>query len=349
MKGARVGSDHFKRFAAEEVIIHEVPQRFVGDPNRKLDLSQKAEKLTGQLRPFFDRKLKGSLARYGFDVAHDASQSTPIPGLVAEIAVDKTKLVAASQKMAEHLYGVQTGVNPAGLLCVAIGDCGGQTGVAVLKVERDEGARVQRQGSGAQRSLTMAYLDDLMITGKTRIFKASLFVLGGSTAKSLSGRVADDQRGNEYGHDVASFFLSLFLGCKLRIEPRVATREVFTVAEQFINEEVDTPERKANYTLSLLAEMHAPSRDIRPRDFATQFFEPEDRTPFRQFLAEHEIDADAVIQKDISLIENRISRVRMETEEGLMLLGRGELINRLIDVEDERVVIRDRVVKTRGS
>lgn len=339
----------YKRFAAAEVIIHEIPQRFVNTPNQQLDLSGVAEPLTGQLKPFFDRKLKASLSVYGFDVGRDAGSPSSMPERIAEIILDRKTLVPASQQMAESLHSVQTGVNSAGLLCVAVGDCGGKPAVAVLKVERDEGARVQRKGKGKQRSLTMSYLDDLMISGKTRIFKASLFVMNGTTVNSLDGRVADDQRGAGYGHDVASFFLTQFLGCKLRVEPRVATREVFAATEEFVNEMVANPERKAQYTLSLLAEMQSPSADLRPRTFSEQFFNEEDQTPYRNFLKTRDIDADQTVKKDLSLIENRITRVKMETEEGLMVFGRAELIDDRVDVEQNRIVIRDHVVKARGG
>ena len=339
----------YKRFAANDVIIHDVPQRFVHEKGRELDLSAQAEKLTGELQPFFDRKLKGSLGRYGFDVGRDSTSSSPLPSLIAEIIADTGKLVPASQEMAKHLHSVQTGVNPAGLLCIAIGDCAGNPAVAVLKLERDEGARVQRKGKGKDRTLTMAYLDDLMISGKTRIFKASVFVLDGTTINSLSGRVADDQRGNDYGHDVASFFLSLFLGCKLRVEPRIATREVFAATEEFINEVVESPEKKAAYTLSLQAAMQSPAIDLRPRDFAEQFFQSEDRTAFRGFLSDRDIDPDQAVPKDLSLIENRIKRVKMETESGVVVFGSGAMVDERVDVSEDRVVIRDRVVKASGG
>jgi hypothetical protein len=339
----------YKRFAAKEVVIHEIPQRFVGGANQQLDLSGVAEKLSGQLRPFFDRKLKASLSNHGFDVGRDAASASSIPDRIAEIINDSKKLVSASQQMAEHLHSVQTGVNPAGLLCVAIGECGQRPAVAVLKLERDEGARLKRRGKGKSRSLAMSYLDDLMVSGKTRILKASVFVLGGATVNSLDGRVADDQRGPGYAHDVASFFLSQFLGCKLKVEPRIATREVFTATEEFINDKVSNPEHKAQYTLSLLAEMHAPAGDVRPRDFSDQFFKAEDRTPYRAFLKARDIDPDQMVKKDLSLIENRINRVKMETEEGLMLFGKAELIDERVDVGDTQIVIRDHVVKARGG
>jgi hypothetical protein len=339
----------YKQFAATEVIIHEIPVRFVSGANQQLDLSGVAEPLSGQLKPFFDRKLKASLSVHGFDVARDANNASTIPNQIAEIIKDKKQLVPASQQMAKHLHSVQTGVNGSGLLCVAVGKCGKKPAVAILKLDRDEGARVQKKGKGKQRSLTMSYLNDLMISGKTRILKSSVFELGGKTVNSLDGRVADDQRGATYGQDVSSFFLSQFLGCKLKVEPRIATREVFSATEEFINEKVEIPERKAQYTLSLLAEMQAASRDLRPRTFSEQFFKDEDQTPYREFLKERDIDPDQTVKKDLSLIENRITRVKMETEEGLMVFGPAALIDDRVDVEENRVVIRDHVVKARGG
>jgi nucleoid associated protein NdpA len=336
----------YTRFNASEVIIHEVPQRFVGGPAQQLTLSDRPEHLSGQLRTFFEGKLRGSLARHGFDVEHDPKSPSPVPGLIAGIVADPTQLVPASQRMAEQLHHVQTGVNPAGLLCVALGTTGGAPAAAVLKVEREKGVQVRPQQHGGGRSLTMHFLDDLMITGKTRIFKASIFE--GSTVQQLDGRVADDQRGPEHSSEVASFFLSSFLGCRLKAIPSVSTKQFFLITEEFIDEEIDDPERKADYTVALLAMMKAPARDIRPRDFAEQHFEATDRTPYREFMAERDVAVDQVFEKDTALVANRIRKVRMETSHGLLILGPDDEVRERVQVEAERVIVNDRVVKTQG-
>jgi hypothetical protein len=337
---------NYARFNASEVIIHEVPQRFVGGPDQQLTLSDRPEALSGRLRTFFEGKLRGSLARHGFDVEHDPQSPSVVPGLVAGIAADSTQLVSASQQMAEQLHHVQTGVNPAGLLCVALGTTEDAASVAVLKVERENGVQVRPQQRGADRSLTMHFLDDLMITGRTRIFKASIFE--GDTVARLDGRVADDQRGLEHSNEVASFFLSSFLGCRLKTIPSIATKQFFLTTEEFIDEHVEDPERKADYTIALLAAMKAPARDIRPRDFAEQNFEPADRTPYREFMAEQNVAVDQVFEKDTALVANRIRKVRLETRHGLLILGADNEVRDRVEVGPEQVVINDRVVKTQG-
>jgi hypothetical protein len=336
----------YVRFNASQVIIHEVPQRFVGGPAQQLTLSERPEPLSGKLRTFFESKLRGSLARHGFDVQHDPQSPSTVPSLLATIIADPAELVAASRRMAEQLHHVQTGVNPAGLLCVALGSIGEVPSVAVLKVERENGVQVRPQQRDGSRSLTMHFLDDLMITGKTRIFKASVFQ--GDTVEQLDGRVADDQRGLEHAREVASFFLSSFLGCRLKTMPSIATKEFFLATEQFIDESVADPERKADYTVALLAAMKAPARDIRPRDFAEQHFEPTDRTPYREFMDERNVAVDQVFEKDTALVTNRIRKVRMETRHGLLVLGPDSEIRERVEVGPEQVVINDRVVKTQG-
>lgn len=337
---------NYARFNASEVIIHEVPQRFVGSPAQQLTLSDRAEPLSGQLRTFFEGKLRGGLARHGFDVEHDPQSPSLVPTLIASVIANPAELISASQQMAEQLHHVQTGVNPAGLLCVAIGTIEDAPSLAVLKVERENGVQVRPQHRGASTSLTMHFLDDLMITGKTRIFKASIFE--GDAVEHLDGRVADDQRGLEHPSEVASFFLSSFLGCRLKTIPSIATKEFFLTTEQFIDEQVDDPERKADYTVALLAMMKAPTRDIRPRDFAEQHFEPTDRTPYRQFMAERKVAVDQVFEKDTELIANRIRKVRMETRHGLLILGPDNEVRDRVEVGAEQVVINDRVIKTQG-
>jgi hypothetical protein len=161
--------------------------------------------------------------------------------------------------------------------------------------------------------------------------------------------VADDQRGPEYGAEVASFFLSSFLGCRLKIEPRVATKEVFVATEEFINDEVDEPEHKARYAIALAAQMNATTRDLRPRDFAEANLELEDRRADRDYLKERGIDPDQTIEKDTALIENRVRRVRVDTEHNLVVMGPSDELDARMDVSVDHLVIRDRVVHTRGG
>jgi hypothetical protein len=118
--------------------------------------------------------------------------------------------------------------------------------------------------------------------------------------------------------------------------------------EQFIDERVEDPERKADYTVALLAAMKAPSRDIRPRDFADQNFVTADRTHYREFMAERDIAVDQVFEKDNALIENRIKKIRLETSHGLLVLGPDNEVRDRVEVSVDRVVINDRVVKTQG-
>lgn len=159
-----------------------------------------------------------------------------------------------SQEMARHLYLCQKGNSPEGLLTVCEVDVAGHRGLAVLKLEREQGARVELANTSGGRTFSVQHLRDLMLTERTKVFKVGLFVQTGADLASIDGAVCDTQK--SYDGTVAHFFLEQFLGCRLREKPELTTKRFFEATERFINEQVTEPEKKAQYQVALLAELN---------------------------------------------------------------------------------------------
>jgi hypothetical protein len=335
---------NWRRFEADEVIIHDIPRRFVHQAAQQLTFSTAAEAVGPPLKGFLERKVVGSLGRQGFDVQRDPALPSPVPQQIADLLDDGTRLVDVSKEMAQALYTAQTGVSPEGLLAVVLGKIDGNPAVAMLKVERLQGVRVEQR----QQSLTLQYINDLVLNEKTRVFKAAVFEKRGQSLDTLDGRVADDQRGLEVNADVASFWLSTFLGCRFKVEPRIATRDFFSATESFIDEEVSSPERKARYAIALQAQMHSMTRDIVPIAFAQSGFEADDVAAYRSFMTARLVSVAEAFEKDNSLISNQLSRLRIDYESGLMLLGPSEQVDGLVELGDGRTVIQDNVKRVSG-
>lgn len=305
-------------FTIGDVVLHDVPRP--SEEGEGLVLTDEPVDLDEQLRDYFRRKITRSLAARGLEVLADPNEDPTARNAVAEVVHDPGRLVAVSRTLASHLYGVQTGRNSPGLLAVITGRVDSGPCLGILKLEREQGLRVHIEIEGGTTVVDVELLRDLTLTDKTKVFKTSLFRLTGSTADTLEGRVADDQRGLAEGTGVATFFLTTFLGCMLKISPEQATRAFAEAAESFFNERIGDVERRARYQVALLAKLQDNTLDVRPRDFAQNVLEPADRSQFLDYVREAELDPDAAFEKDASLA--RSNGFRMIFESGMALTGK---------------------------
>ena len=119
------------------LIVHDVPQRFVGNKEGSVTYSYAPNLIDADLRRFVQRRLADRLEKAGYSVEPDPDGDQTMPGLISAIlAGSDSDFVSISQQMADHLYQSQTGANPGGLLCVI--EISGDTGsaLALLKLAR---------------------------------------------------------------------------------------------------------------------------------------------------------------------------------------------------------------------
>ena len=184
-------------------------------------LSEIESPLVPTVRNYIRDRVVGTLARNSFPVVFDPASGSPVPELVMDnLGNQSTPFVEASQDLANHLFQSQTGSNPSGLLIVTQTSMEGVNSLAIMKLEREAGARVAAIRHQGKSTFDVEHLSDLMLTDKTRVFKDGLFVQEGTTLESIAGLVSDTQTAQWYKSDIADFFLRRFLGCKLREEPR---------------------------------------------------------------------------------------------------------------------------------
>jgi hypothetical protein len=325
-------------------VVHDVPRRGSGEP---LVLADDPIELEADLRSYFARKITGSVERRGLQVVADLTASPIVRDGVREALAEEGALVAASQTMARHLDAIQTERNSPGLLVVALGMWSGRPCVAVVKLEREEGLRVHLSTRGGRNVVSLELLRELALTNKTRVFKAALLTLGDKAeSASLFGQASDDQRARDEGPGVAGFFLSDFLGCRLRTNPEKATRDFFNAAQDFFNTAVADPERRVRYLVALLARMEDQVMDLNPRIFARASIEAADRPGFLERIAQEGLDPGTAFQKDTALIKS--SGFRMTFDSGMTLLGERAHLAERVQVEPDRVILSDTVKRLRG-
>jgi hypothetical protein len=316
-------------FQIASLVVHDVPQP--DDEREGLILTDAEVPLDAQLRGYFERKIRQSLRSRGLEVIADPAGSDVARDGVTSVLADEAQLVPVSKTLAEHLDRSQTKRNPAGLLAVGTGTVDEGDVVAVIKLEREQGLRLRIEVVGDHAEVDMQFLRDLTLTDKTKIFKTSLLRLErADEAQSMYGLVSDDQRGRDEGAGVATFFLATFLGCQLKTNPEKATRDFVLAAEEFINQDVASDERRAAYQVALLAKMQDETLDLRPRDFANQNLRTNDRPRFLERVAAHGLDPEQTFEKDTALA--KVGGFKMVFEHGMTLIGSREDLQQRVDV-----------------
>ena len=137
----------------------------------------------------------------------DPDAASPIPSLVKQhLDGASAELLVASQTMARQLYSSQTRQNSAGLLIVSSVVVSSGPGLAILKLEHEDGIRVRRNSDESHLALDIEYISELVMTSQTKVFKAGLFYPSADDG-GASGLVSDQQRSDSRRGDVAAFFL----------------------------------------------------------------------------------------------------------------------------------------------
>ena len=217
----------------KKMIIHEVPRKASGGGQASNPVYSEVESpLTNDLVIFFRGKIiESSGSSNAFEVCLDDNSSSPIPKLINTYLTNTgVDFVDISQKIAKHLCDCQTAVNPGGLITVV--DCvfGSCKAIAILKVEKEAGVRLNQSKVNGKTTFNIRYIKDLIFSKKTKLFKSGLFIQIGAKMKTIEGLVCDQQRSRFARNEVAMFFLNDFLGCQMLQDPAVATKHFFEAA-----------------------------------------------------------------------------------------------------------------------
>lgn len=316
----------------EHVIVHDVPRHRAGEEGPGPTLSETESPLDDELSNYLRERVIESLARHSLVVEFDpAGTATVREGIGALLKPRARVLVETSQALAKHLYTVQTGTNPAGLLVVFRGKFGGQPAVGILKLEREEAIRLNQSDVGGKKTFKLRHLRDLVLNKNTRVFKSGLFYMDGA---EIAGLVRDEQRGYLQDREVAYFFLKTFLGCKLKEEPDVTTKVFYDTVERFIREEVRDPEAKSRYTIAVQAELNSTALNVDTRHFARQHLEVEHQDMFEQRIREAGVPPKFV--KDVERIKTRLRSIRMDFDEEIALLASRRALDEVVKTEQRQ-------------
>jgi hypothetical protein len=336
------------RLRIDTVIVHEVPHRLASGTDGEPVLSEIQSPLTQGVRNFFRERIARSLGTSAYDVQLDPMTASPVPALISDaVGAKSSGFVSVSQEMARHLYLCQKGPNPGGLLTVCEVTVENLPGIVILKLEKEEGARVRMESLSGGHTFSVEHLQDLMLTERTKVYKVGLFVRDGD---SIEGYVCDNQKG--YGATIAHFFLDQFLGCRLLEAPEITTKRFFDTTENFINDEVSDPEMKARYQVALLAELNSTRGTVSPESFANDNLELEHRQPFMNWVGEAQLQSRG-FDKDKKLISAHLKKIQILFESGVAVVTPPQRIGEQVKITDAangqtKVEVTDQLTRVHG-
>jgi hypothetical protein len=331
------------RLKINRIIFHDVPNRpkiletkvILADLETKIDI--------GKAKILYDRITQVLGSKHAYTMHFSPTPATKVPDEVRKYTSKghtSEEFVAMSRELANYLFAQHTGATSPGLLCVMDVTVGTKRGLAILKLERQEGAEIKFSGEEGKRIFDFDVLENLILTDKTRLFKSALFVRHGAGDDDFDSHGCDSQ-GPGTSEDVARFWLT-YLGCKLAEEPRVSTRKWFEASIAFANEQISDAVAKNDFYEHVHSELKSNRKNFSPRQFLEERVSAGLRTAFKQFLEEHQVSLQS-FTKDISEIKTRLRRKAYHTAHGISVTVPEEEEN-LVKIKAEQIVVHDNLV-----
>lgn len=320
------GTSHVKtnliQLTLKRIVFHDVPHRRRGSDSPGPTLSDIESPVESRFAAFMkERIVQNVQSSHAMGVVFDQESHSPLPGMIRKLTTKAgaDDFIGTSQEMARHLFKMQDGTNPAGLLAVVELVVTNHPALGIIKIEREEGGRLEPDTTkDGKRTYSTIFLNDLILTEGTKIFKNALFIRTGTGQDEFDAAVCDNQTRVGGEIEVAQFFLGKFLGCKLIEQPQVTTKRYFEVVSDFINEEVADPEQKYECYNHLFSQLTSQAETVNPKKFKSDCLPLELRGKFAEYLKERQIPVNS-FPRDTSLINSQLKRKLIHTKSDIMV------------------------------
>ena len=344
---------NFTFLSVARLIIHEVPRRISQDDPSTPTLSEVESDLTSPIKGMLRDRLMSAAdtSPKGFDIEKNPTSSSPVPPLIQSYLArpNASLFVEMSQKMANHLFQCQPSVSPAGLLAVMECSFDGHSALAILKIEKEEGARLFKS-QGGKVTFNLEHFQDLVLTPKTKVFKLAVVARDVDT---FYGRACDNQRGYTNYKAVADFFLDRFLGCRLAELPPVSTKKFYENTALFLHERYGSdPERYSQIYTHLISSLTSQKKTLSVKKFAEDYIPTGDRDSYIEFHQERGTGLGS-FDVDLKFIESRLKKTHYAFASGTSLTVPNENVIERIKMKKQKngevkVEFTDRLVGLKG-
>lgn len=319
----------------DHIIIHEIERQKLHEEKMPPRYSEIESPLDDEIKGYIKEKIIQTIGgAKSYDVVFQRDSASPVPDCVNKLLTEGvSSIVPLSKTIADHLNKIQTARSPGGLVTVIVGNVKGNRIVGVLKLEKEEGARLEQTEINGLPTYDMVHFKDLILTEKTKLFKIGLFYSDSFGNIGFDGSVCDNQLSNYPTKEVADFFLN-FLGCELMGDPKKQTKEFFVTSQEFFKDNVTDPIQQTEYNIHLISYVTSNRQTIQPRTFAHTHLELNHRQPYISYLSDKDVGV-GEIQKDTSLIESKIKKIKMEFESGVKIVASQEVFEEHVTLETQ--------------
>lgn len=329
----------------DKLIIHDVPKHKKNETSGSPNYSENESSITDGMRSFFQDKIKAALnSDQSIKVCFKDETASSVPSCINRIVTSDDSFVEISKEIALNLYNIQQGNNAAGILLILRGHISTLTVCVILKLERDNGAQLILNEE--TKTFNVKEVQDLMLTKKTRIFKVALFTNRTLSNNGYDGQLMDFQINPKNKKEINTFFLD-FLGCIPYSDPKIATKRFYQLTRDYI-ETISDPIKRSQYIQDLNSYLRKNQSTLGPREFADDYMtDTQHKNQYRSFLISNNFEF-ATYTKDNMLVNSHISRIVVEFENGISILGDdGTLQDKVLLTEDEQTGECKAVIKSK--
>lgn len=234
----------------------------------------------------------------------------------ASFPISEADVIRITQKIAMALHDVQNAKNPGGTLLFISCHIKNTHGLAIFKVEREDGVRIEKDITDQGKTTFSAqHVNDLLLGSRTKLFKIALFY---QRKEEVIGFVCDRQQAVG-SKDIADFFLIDFLGCQFKEEPRVSTKNFFNVTRTFINSDNFTDDEKLSMSHHLVSELTANQPHINTLSFAKRAMPIGETQKYMDTLKAYNVPSN--FNKDLELVQDHLSNIKYVLTSGIKIYG----------------------------
>ena len=343
-----ITSDDLATVVIRRVIFHDVPNKPHGSANVECTLSEVTTNVDATRKTHLKTRLIRALgSAHAYPVKFTLGSGSPVPNEIHGVTkrrLSETDFVAASQRIANYLLEQQVGSVSPGLLCVVDAVARSKPALIIVKLEREEGARLELTGAAGHRTFSMSVLNNLVLTDGTRLFKTALFIRTGPDADDFDAIACDNQLNVISSGDLAKFWLR-FLGCSFVEDPRFTTQRFFESAIVFVNTTVTDPIVKSEIYDHLQSQLKSQQRTFSPRRFIEDYVPQDLKADFREHLRAAKIPLSA-FPKDLGDIEARLRKRVYETSKG-GIIAIPTNVEDFVEVRKDDILVKDSVLKVK--
>ncbi|MBT2518238.1 nucleoid-associated protein [Streptomyces sp. ISL-90] len=345
---------NFASMDLTSIVMHQVLSS-PDDPTQRFSAVMTDEPVVMQPadRAFLKQRFVRVLSGRGLPIIEDTGAAGPVCSSVRTIWSPSSDFVAQTKSIAAHLAMVQPGSAQEGLLMVAKATVPHDELLLVAKVEHQEAMRIEPTVNDAGHNIfEIERLNDLVFGDLARIYKVAILSRAASATGTLGGEIVDEQNGMGF----AAYFLKKFLGMALREEPAVLTERFLDRMTIAINDSTMSAEQKLDAQSALLSELRSNAQAIEPEAFIRNHIPNGHGSEVRSLASE--ASAPLVrFAKDTGRLDSRLSRLRVDLDNGVVVMAPAEAVGQGQDVQIEKatdgmgdiVTARGRVKQIRAS